>query len=322
MTKSSTLLTTRTDISRPAVQQRVVFLFGPTGVGKTELLFHLFSTGFSVVNADSMQVYRHLDIGSAKPSPEIRAALPHYLVDIHDPWEQFSVGDFIRLADEACADIASQGKIPVISGGTAYYFKHFLYGLSDAPASNPIIREQVSKQLEEHGLAWCFELLSKVDPISATRIHPSDAYRITRALEVYEGAGKPLSSYALPKVPRNGMQPLIIGLQRDFEELKLRIARRVSLMFEQGLLDEIRSLVRLGAQESWPGMQGIGYQEFFRAMKNGELSLEGIADQIVRNSRLYAKRQNTFFKSFADVQWMHPEDEDGIRRLLDSYLEN
>ncbi len=304
---------------QPAGRRRVVFLFGPTGVGKTELLFHLFNTGFSVVNADSMQVYRHLDIGSAKPSPEILAAVPHYLVDIYDPWEQFSVGDFVRLADEACEEIASQGKTPVLSGGTAYYFKHFLYGLSEAPASDPVIREQVAGQLSEHGLAWCFERLSRIDPVSAARIHPSDAYRVTRALEVYEGSGRPLSSYALPDVPRDGMRPLIIGLQRDWEELKQRIELRVRQMFEQGLLEEIRGLVRMGARDSWPGMQGIGYQEFFRAMRGGELSIHGISSQIVRDSRLYAKRQNTFFKSFTDVRWMHPEDEDGIRKLVDEY---
>lgn len=319
MTKSSTPLTIRTDTSQPAGRRRVVFLFGPTGVGKTELLFHLFNTGFSVVNADSMQVYRHLDIGSAKPSSEILAAVPHYLVDIYDPWEQFSVGDFVRLADEACEEIASQGKIPVLSGGTAYYFKHFLYGLSEAPASDSVIREQVAGQLAEHGLAWCFERLSRIDPVSAARIHPADAYRVTRALEVYEGSGRPLSSYALPDVPRDGMRPLIIGLQRDWEELKQRIELRVRQMFEQGLLEEIRGLVRMGARDSWPGMQGIGYQEFFRAMRGGELSIHGISSQIVRDSRLYAKRQNTFFKSFADVRWMHPEDEDGIRKLVEEY---
>lgn len=307
-------------MSSPVGERRVIFLFGPTGVGKTDLLFHLFNIGFSVVNADSMQVYRHLDIGSAKPSLEIRAAVPHYLVDIYDPWEQFSVGDFIRLADDACDAIEAQGKVPIISGGTAYYFKHFLYGLSEAPASDPTIRAQVARQLATWGLPWCYDRLSKVDPVSAARIHPSDAYRITRALEVYEGSGRPLSSYSLPDTPRNGMCPLIIGLQRDWEELKKRIELRVRLMFEQGLVDEIRSLIRLGAQDSWPGMQGIGYQEFFRAMRGGELSMEGIASQIVRNSRLYAKRQNTFFKSFANVQWMHPEDEEGIRVLVDEYL--
>jgi len=320
MTKSSTLSTTRTDGPARAASQRVVFLFGPTGVGKTELLSRLFHSGFSIINADSMQVYRYLDIGSAKPSLQLRNEIPHFLVDLYDPWEQFSVGDFIRLADQACSEITAQGRIPIVCGGTAYYFKHFLYGLSEAPPSDPANRQMVQALLEDRGLPWCYARLQAVDPVSAARIHPADAYRVTRALEVYECSGRPLSSFTVPDTPRSGMEPLIIGLHRERDELNRRIELRVAQMFEQGLVDEIRELVRMGAQDSWPGMQGIGYQEFFRAMRGGELSIDGIASQIIRNSRLYAKRQNTFFKSFAEVNWMYPEDFDGIRALVGSYL--
>ncbi|WP_320130545.1 tRNA (adenosine(37)-N6)-dimethylallyltransferase MiaA [uncultured Sphaerochaeta sp.] len=298
----------------------IIFLFGPTGVGKTELLLNLFKDRFSVVNADSIQVYRHLDIGSAKASKQIQEKIPHYLIDIFDPWEQFSVGDFVAYADEACRQIHAQGKIPVLSGGTAYYFKHFLYGLSEAPASDETIRAKISGQMEEKGGAWGYGKLCSIDPAYAHKIHPSDLYRISRALEVYETSGRALSSYALPSSYRNNLDPLIIGLTREKQELKTRINERVQQMFEEGLVEEVRTILEMGGNADWPGLQGIGYREFFQAMESGEASLAMIADQIARNSRLYAKRQMTFFKSFAEVQWMHPQDQTAIAELVSAYL--
>lgn len=158
-----------------------------------------------------------------------------------------------------------------------------------------------------------------VDPVSAERIHPSDMYRVSRALEVYEASGKPLSSFSLPTVPRNGMQPLVIGLVRDSALLRSRLSLRIKMMFDEGLEDEIRSLLRMGAESSWPGLQGIGYKEFFQAMESGEWSRSIIADQIERNSRFYAKRQMTFFKSFSEVKWMDPADKDAILTEIEQY---
>ena len=299
--------------------ESVIFLFGPTGVGKTELLMGLDPKKYSVVNADSIQVYRHLDIGSAKANAETLQAIPHYLIDIFDPWQQFSVGDFVTYADQACREIHAQGKIPVLSGGTAFYFKHFYFGLAEAPPSDEGIRLRIAEEIKERGDAWAFERLSQVDPPSAKRIHPSDMYRVSRALEVFEGSGRPLSSYSIPSESRNGMKPLILGLWREGDELKKRIALRVEQMFSEGLVSEIRHLIEMGASESWPGLQGIGYKEFFQARKSGEASLSMIGDQIERNSRLYAKRQMTFFKSFADVTWMNPNDNKSILALIEAY---
>ncbi len=299
--------------------ESVIFLFGPTGVGKTELLMDLDPEKYSVVNADSIQVYRHLDIGSAKASSVTLQAIPHYLIDVFDPWQQFSVGDFVTYADQACREIHAQGKIPVLSGGTAFYFKHFYFGLAEAPPSDESVRLRLAQEIEERGDAWAFERLCHVDPPSAKRIHPSDMYRVSRALEVFEGSGRPLSSYSVPSEPRNGMKPLIIGLYREGDELKQRIEQRVAQMFSEGLVEEIRHLIEMGAQPSWPGLQGIGYKEFFQARKSGEASLSMIGEQIERNSRFYAKRQMTFFKSFADVLWMNPKDKDPILALIEGY---
>ncbi|MDD4259466.1 MAG: tRNA (adenosine(37)-N6)-dimethylallyltransferase MiaA [Sphaerochaetaceae bacterium] len=300
----------------------LVFLFGPTGVGKTELLLHLEPGSCSVVNADSKQVYRHLDIGSAKPENHVLHAITHYLIDIRDPWEQFTVGDFVNLADEACVSIYKNNQVPVICGGTAYYFKHFFYGLPSSPPSDPAIRDEIATLAREKGLQWCHDQLASIDSISAGRIHPSDGYRITRALEVYRTTGKPLSSYIVPSTARNNLDPLIIGLQRDKKELDERINNRVSAMFDSGLEEEIRNLIDMGATEQWPGIQGIGYREFFIAASQGITDRGEIAEMIRKNSRAYAKRQMTFFKSLPNVHWIHPEDTGRLDRLLNEYLEH
>ncbi|MFA6844241.1 MAG: tRNA (adenosine(37)-N6)-dimethylallyltransferase MiaA [Sphaerochaetaceae bacterium] len=300
---------------------KLVFLFGPTGVGKTEFLLSLDSSKFSVINADSIQVYKGLDIGSAKASLEIRNKIPHYLIDVEEPRNQFSVARFIELADKACIEIANEGRVPVLCGGTAYYFKHFLYGLSEAPASDPAIRAEVERDTKEKGLAWAYEKLGKVDPVSYRRIHCQDTYRITRALEVYRACGKPLSSFAPSNQARYQMKPLVIGLTRDTAELDNRIRVRVEQMFDEGLIEEVRTLLKSGAQATWPGLQGIGYREFFEARESGECSIETIKASIVRNSRLYAKRQMTFFKSFTSVTWIGPDLFPVFEKELSLYLD-
>ena len=298
----------------------LIFLFGPTGVGKTELLQQLFTKHFAVVNADSKQIYRYMNIGSAKPEPALLQEIPHYLIDIKDPWEQFSVGAFVKLADQACLEIRDQGKVPIISGGTAYYFKQFYFGLPKSPKSDPVTRSKIAGLVKTHGLEWCYSRLQTIDPISAERIHPDDSYRITRALEVYEAAGRPLSSFSIPHKAREGMNPLIIGLTRDKAELEKRIVERVKSMFSKGLEQEIEQLMEMGAQADWPGMQGIGYREFFIAKENPDMATEDIAQLIIRNSRLYAKRQMTFFKSLPNVQWVHPDDTETLTTLAKPYL--
>ena len=320
-------------MSPSGFNNKAVFLFGPTAVGKTRLLFDFFSTIGEVVNADSVQVYRNLDIGSAKADNTITERIPHHLIDILDPWESYNVADFIRLADQACADIWSRGKLPVISGGTAFYFKHFMYGLSDAPQSDPETRAAVQLFIKDQGLKKAHDYLKIVDPVSAERINENDSYRISRAIEVYRTSGKPLSSFALPTKSRNNMQILSIGLMRDKEELKERIRERVDIMFNQGLVDEIRKLMEMGAVPSWQSMQGIGYSEFMDVLFDpvygdqmktiDELTEDDIAairEKIVSDSVHYAKRQMTFFRSFADVKWIDAEDTETLRKELDSFL--
>ncbi len=313
MMKSSTQQVTRKN-------KPIIFLFGPTASGKTSLVEALFTSGYQIVNADSVQVYRHLDIGSAKPSEELMGKIRHHLVNILDPWQQFTVGQFIEKADEAVDSIYADGDIPLVTGGTAFYFKHFLYGLSSAPVADEGIRRRVDEELKRDGAQALYERLRQADPVSAARININDTYRITRALEVWYQSGRPLSSFALPDKPRRGMRPLVLNIVRDREDLYRRIEQRVDEMFSLGLVDEIRKLRKMGAEPSWPGLTGIGYAEFFSAFDNGCSSMDDIKNAICRNSRHYAKRQMTFFRSFSDVVDIHPDDLDSIRSVVRCYL--
>jgi len=305
------------NIQTTTKSSKIIFLFGPTGVGKTELIETYFTKNYQIINADSKQIYRKLDIGSAKPSAQLLQKIKHHLVDIKEPNESFSVGEFVKLADEAVTQIVDQNQIPLISGGTAYYFKHFYYGLPPSPKSDEKTRLYVKTLLDEKGELWCYQKLQEVDPVTAKKIYVSDHYRLTRALEVYYSSGKPLSSFKMPTQPRNNMKPLIIGLERDREELNQRIALRVNQMFAQGLKEEIKKIKTMGADESWPAIQGIGYKEFFIE----GLNEEQIKHEIIKNSRRYAKRQMTFFRSIKGVHWVHPDNKKQLSSLIDNYIQ-
>lgn len=312
----------------------VLILFGPTASGKTELLNNLSASGsvpVEVISADSMQVYRGMDIGTAKPSPEEMAKIPHHLIDIRNPDEKFNAGDFVRLAEDACFAAAERGALPVVSGGTGFYLKNLVSGLSEAPPSDDIIRSALKEELAERGAQSLMEELAKADPVSAGRIHVNDIYRLTRALEVFRISGRPLSSYASPwnAVPGGAAQrPFnfkLVGLQREREELYRRINERTAAMFRTGLPDEVKRLYDAGYTPSDPGLRAIGYREFFDR-NPGEGGgwrllddLAGIEVLIAMNSRRYAKRQITFFGSLPGVKWISP-GKDALKELRLSLL--
>lgn len=305
-------------MSIPSRKPKAVLLFGPTAVGKTALTERLFSRGFEIVNADSVQVYRGLDIGSAKPSEELQRLIPHHLIDIRDPWEDYTVGDFVIDADAAIDAISSRGRIALVTGGTAYYFRHLLYGAPKTPKADPEVRRMVEAEIDEKGSAWAHSYLESIDPVSAGRISVNDTYRISRAIEVYRISGKPLSSFELSEKERDDVDFIVIGLRRDKGELDERIRARVDIMFEEGLYDEVKRLMREGAVSSWPAMEGIGYREFFDAACSGEATLSTIRDDIIRSSIRYAKRQMTFFSSFSTCRFFHPDDTEAIASYLRS----
>jgi tRNA dimethylallyltransferase len=298
----------------------VLVLFGPTASGKTDLLMRLFGRGSSpkaeVVSADSMQVYRGMDIGTAKPSPEERLQLPHHLIDIRNPDEQFTAGDFVRIAREAIDDIIRRGNIPIVAGGTGFYLKNLVLGLPDAPPSDQAIREALKLELQEKGAAALMEELARFDPVSAGKIHLNDEYRLLRALEVQRLCGRPLSSFSVTsRTGAPGYDFRIIGLYRPREELYCRIDARCTDMFSRGLPDEVQKLYDAGYTPRAPGLRAIGYREFFvedppaSGVFRLSRDIAGVQALVAMNSRRYAKRQLTFFSSLPGAKWADADGE-------------
>ncbi len=307
----------------------VLVLFGPTASGKTAVLERLFAGSGArypaeVVSADSMQVYRGMDVGTAKPSTELLSRLPHHLIDIRNPDEPFSVGDFVRLADEACRRIAAAGRLPVVSGGTGFYLKNFLLGLSAAPPSDPAVREALGAELAQRGREALREELYAVDPASAERIHAHDEYRILRALEVFRVSGRPLSSFAAaaPAADRPAYRFLVLGIRRPRDELYRLIDERTAAMFRGGLPEEVARLVAAGYGPDDPGLRAIGYREFFAEDGSVSRDLAAVEGLVARNSRRYAKRQITFFSCLRGVAWIDAAaDPEEARRAVEAEIE-
>lgn len=300
----------------------VVLLFGPTGVGKTELLDRLFAGRSEVVSADALQVYRKLDIGTAKPEADLLARLPHHLINILHYTESFSVADFVCRANAAVRDIISRGRLPVISGGTAYYLKGWLLGLPETPEADMDIRNAIEDRWRDESNADLKNAVRLVDPVSAERLGNGDRYRMMRVLEVHAQTGKPLSGFRTPDTPRTDYQVLSVGLTRDRQELYGRINRRVDRMFDEGLAREVAGLKADGARPEHPGMKAIGYREWFgNSDDTGVPSIERVKELIARNSRRYAKRQLTFFSSLPDVHWYNMSVEPAVPPGLASEID-
>jgi len=304
----------------------VLVVFGPTASGKTDLLLRHFGRGgekqgllpkAEIVSADSMQVYRGMDIGTAKPSPEERLRLPHHLIDIRNPDEQFTAGDFVRLAREAIDDINRRGSLPVVSGGTGFYLRNLVLGLPEAPPSDPLIRETLKNELKEKGAAALMEELTRFDPVSAGKIHLNDEYRLLRALEVQRLSDRPLSSFSM-STGNSEYDFRIIGISRPREEIYQRINARCAAMFKQGLPDEVRGLYEAGYTPRDPGLRAIGYREFFvedppaSGVYRLSQDIAGVQALVAMNSRRYAKRQITFFSSLPGARWIKPDEDWGL----------
>jgi tRNA dimethylallyltransferase len=307
-------------------------LVGPTASGKTALLDELFGAESSrkarglpeaeVVSADSMQAYRGMDIGTAKPDRALRSRLPHRLIDILDPREQYTAGDFVRLADAACAEIAAAGRLPIVSGGTGFYVRNFICGLPAAPPADPELRARVAADLASRGEAELRAELERADPVSAARIHRNDLYRLTRAIEIVRATGRPLADFAAGASPREGRRFLVACVERDRAELDARIDARVDEMIGSGLAEEVAALAASGLGPGDPGMKAIGYREFFDPESGGgpggsAADLGAVAAAIKADTRRYAKRQMTFFRSLPGIRWIAPSADELSSLLRD-----
>ena len=289
----------------------VVLLFGPTAVGKTACLTELFSGNAEIISADSMQVYRGMDIGTAKPDSRFLSQIPHHLIDIRTPNEPFNAGDFVRETEQLLPEILSRGRLPVICGGTAFYFINFLFGLPQAPPSDRKTAAEIEAEVLNGGRQRLYEELRLKDPVSAARIPPGDTYRLVRALEVLRTGGRPLSSYRTEQVPRSDFRFKIIELTRPRAELYERINRRVGQMFADGLPEEWRRLRADGCTAASPGMRAIGYAEFFLSENPDD-----VRELIQKNSRRYAKRQITFFQKIPGRRRFHPDETGEMRGFI------
>ena len=319
----------------------LLVIFAPTASGKTALVEKLFSDysdsvlagKAEIISADSMQFYRHLDIGTAKPNPQFLQHLPHHLIDIVDYTEQFGAGSFLPLADRASQEIFSRHRLPVLCGGTAFYIKNFLYGLPQTPECDLSLRTKIQERIKKEGAKKLHEELSALDPESAEKIHVNDEYRIQRALEIILSTGKKRTELKAEEKLREKYDFFIIQLLRPKEELYKRINARVEEMFLSGLEKEFNELEKNGAKPQMPGMQAIGYREFFQArdkkylhdlqLDDENLSYsEKVCELIKRDTRHYAKKQLTFFSRLAGVNKFDAEDFSGIERAVLEWLNN
>ncbi len=290
--------------------EKVVVVLGPTASGKTALSIELAKRfDGEIVSADSMQVYKYMDIGTAKPTEQERQGIKHYLVDEVTPDEEFSVAKFQELAYKYIGEIIDRGKLPIVVGGTGLYIDSLLYNINyTETVSDWEFREQMQKEAELKGNEFLHEKLAKIDPEAAARIHPNDLKRIIRALEVYRYTGVPISVHqkASRQTPPR-YDYIVIGLTMDRDRLYERINRRVDKMLEEGLLDEVIRLDKMGYTKKSTAMQGLGYKEFLPYLR-GETSLEEAVSLLKRDTRHYAKRQLTWFRRNKEIRWFKVDE--------------
>ena len=302
---------------------RILVVCGPTAVGKTTAAIRLAERfGGEVVNADSVQVYRYMDIGTAKPTGAERAQARHHLVDVADPDETFDAARFTRLGRAAVTDIVQRGKVPIVAGGSGLYIKALLYGLAKQAPSDPALREKLRQDAQEHGSAALHRRLSKVDPETAARVHPNDVVRIVRALEVYTLTGEPLSAHhrahGFANAPYDTFK---IGLDSDRASLYRRIDARVDAMMADGLDAEVRGLLDQGFGVHLKSMQTLGYRHMTDYLY-GRLSLADAVETLKRDTRRFAKRQFTWFRADPDIRWVRVEDIETLFSDIAVFLEN
>ena len=299
---------------------QIITIAGPTASGKTALSILLAKEmDGEIVSCDSMQVYKDMDIGTAKPTPEEQQGIPHHMLSVAEPWEDFSVSRYCAMADPIVEDILRRGKSPIIVGGTGLYMDALIRGNAFAPCPSTGRREELEALAASQGIEAVIEKLQKVDPESAARLHPSDQKRIIRAMEVYLETGMTITEHnrKTQEIPPK-YHPIRFALtDRQRQTLYDRIDRRVDAMVEAGLIEEIQGLLARGIPEKCTAMQAIGYKEFVAAL-HGACSLEEAAGQVKQSSRRYAKRQLTWFRRNPENIWLIREDGQTSMEILDS----
>ncbi|GAB6144164.1 tRNA (adenosine(37)-N6)-dimethylallyltransferase MiaA [Desulfocicer niacini] len=304
------------------MEKKIIVICGPTGVGKTGFAIAL-STIFNgeIVGADSMQIYRHFDIGTAKPDADERRQAIHHLVDFADPLDNFDAARFVSLADAAIDDTLSRNRLPIVAGGTGFYIKALLHGLFQGRTADEKIIARLEADAANMGSAVLHERLMVVDPIAAARIHPNDRFRVVRALEVFESTGQPLSHFHTKhQFAPCRYKALKLGLTMDRERLYKRINHRVDLMLEMGLVNEVIGLRQMGYHCGIKAMQSIGYRHVCDYL-NGRTTHEEMVVLLKRDTRRYAKRQFTWFRNEKDMVWVEPDQVAKAVELVAQFME-
>ncbi|KXB69372.1 tRNA (adenosine(37)-N6)-dimethylallyltransferase MiaA [Peptostreptococcus anaerobius] len=292
----------------------ILILTGPTAVGKTALSIELSKVlGGEIISADSMQIYRKMDIGSAKISQEEMDSVVHHMIDVVDPDEDFSVADFHDMASQIISDIHKRGKLAIVTGGTGLYLNSLVYDMDfGGTNSDPSIRKDLEEILNDKGKDYLYRLLQDLSPEAAKRIHPNNTKRVIRAIEVYKTGGE-MGDFSNDLKYNPKFDAKIIVLNRDRSILYDRINQRVDMMFDMGLLDEVKGLHQMGYTSQMQSMKGIGYKEVLEYF-DGKMTLEESIDILKQGTRRYAKRQITWFKRYENALWL---DLDKVTELDD-----
>jgi tRNA dimethylallyltransferase len=302
---------------------RVVIIVGPTGAGKSELALELAEAfGGEIINADSMQVYRHMDVGTAKPTREEQKRVVHHLIDIVNPDQAFHAALYRTLGRKTIDLLHEQQKPIWVVGGTGLYIKSLTQGLFASPRIDPRVRENLKQEARLKGEDFLYQRLNEVDPKTASKLHPHDLVRTIRALEVFDATGVPISFFREQHgFGERSYHTLKIGVERNREELYRRIDQRVDRMVEQGFLQEVQGLLDMGYGAELNPMQSLGYKQMVRFVRN-EMGWDEAIREIKRDTRRYAKRQWTWFKSDAEIGWRDGgSDRQTISREVRAFLE-
>jgi len=306
--------------TRP-LKPKIVLICGPTGVGKSAVALKLAETvGGEIVVADSQAVLKGFDIGTAKPSSEERASVPHHLIDVAKFGEIFDAARFAGLAEKAVEGILQRGKVPIVSGGTGLYLKALFYGLMDAPGRDDLFRKKMEARMGKEGVQSLYEELKAADPARAAEIHPHDVLRIIRALEIHHLGGTPPSSLqAKHRFREAKYHALKIGLRRPTEELSRRIDERVLAMLNHGWMEEVKHLMASGVDFIEGKTQTIGYPTLARVAL-GDMFLKDAIGEIQKETRRLAKRQMTWFRADKEIRWFHPDQWEDILKGVHEFL--
>jgi len=299
----------------------VIVICGPTASGKTSVAIELAAIfNGEIIGADSMQIYRYMDIGTAKPTLQEQARIPHYMIDIVDPDQHFDARLYAQMAQNQAVELAFRDIVPFVVGGTGLYIKAFVHGLFQAEPANHDIRKSLNAEAQSRGTDSLHQRLSQFDPETAAKIHSNDTYRIIRALEIYEITGKTISEYHREHRFQDApFRVLKIGLKIDREQLYDRINHRVDVMIAAGFVDEVKALLDQGYAPDLKSMQSIGYRHMVDFIR-GDLPWDEALRTLKRDTRRYAKRQLTWFKANTEIIWYEPDRFDDIQLAIKKFL--